>query len=48
VLPELGNSYGKATKLNEYPVTGSGVTEGVGSGVAVASGVGEDPGEDVT
>jgi hypothetical protein len=40
VLPELGKLYGKATKLNAYPVTGIGDVVGVGVLVGVIVGVG--------
>ena len=39
VFPEVGKLYGNATKLKEYPVTGSGVTDGVGVFVGVFVGV---------
>jgi hypothetical protein len=35
-FPEVGKLYGKATKLNEYPVTGVGVDDGVGVTVGVS------------
>ena len=38
-VPETGKLYGNATKLNPYPVTGVGVTVGVGVFVGVSVGL---------
>jgi hypothetical protein len=39
VLPELGKLYGNTIKLYPYPVTGTGLVDGVGVNVGVTDGV---------